>query len=427
MKHQSIGRILGVATAISLVAGSAAAQVPLTPRALGMGGAYVGTARGYETLFQNPANLALPGTPRWSLTFPQFAVGGTMLGPSVGDVPDLANFDDITEERSREILATIPASGTEFEYDVRVPVVAFSSGSFALGVSYGSIGEHSIGKDIVELIFDGYEEGRTDYSVGNTAGSRATFWDFAAGYGRRVGPLSVGVTGHYIRGGTILRSRLFEPRVNLEARDIEVDYLAVRAQGGTGYGVDVGAALQPTPSVTISGAISNVYSRMEWSEDLRIRELTLGRADFDGADFYDILDRYEDSEVAFDPTGAPVSAYETARDLYEEAYFPAVARVGAAWKGSTGTEVGASYQKAITGGRLADAWEQTTSVGVQQKLPLITVRAGYATNLEEGSLVSGGLTLGVLELGVAKLNDGEFESAVRSGWIATFGVGVRSF
>ncbi|HET7273691.1 MAG TPA: DUF5723 family protein [Longimicrobiaceae bacterium] len=424
---KTIARAFGLivlATMVTTV--PATGQVPLTPRALGMGGAFIGVARGQEVIFLNPANLGLPGTPQWSLAFPQLTVKGTLLGPDFGDLPDIQNFDEVSSARTEEILASIPESGTEATYDFRFPAVAWQVGHLALGVSYGSIGQHTVSKDVVELIFEGYEENRTDYSVGNTSGSRVTFWDVAAAYGRRVGPVSLGVTGHYIHGGTILQSRLFDPRIDVAAAEIDVDYMSVFSRGGTGFGLDVGAAYMPFAGLTVSGAISNLYSTMSWNEELMVRELTLTQEDFDSPEPLDILDRYEDSEHAFDAGTASPRAVNTADGLYDDANFPAIARLGAAWQPRRGTQLGVAFNKQLSDGRLSGEWEQKAAIGVQQKIPLVTLRAGYATNLDDSSLLSGGLTLGVLEFGVAKLSAGDLNGASRSGWIASFGVNVET-
>jgi hypothetical protein len=415
-----------VALVAAIAAVPAAAQTTLTPRALGMGGAYVAAARGNESLFLNPANLGLSGNPHWSIAFPQVSVGGSVLGPDMADLGDIANFDNVDDARLDEILNTIPEDGTEIRYDFRAPLVALQTGRFALGVSYASIGEHSMGRDLVELLFFGYEEGRTDYAVGHTQGSRATFWDFAAAFGHKIGPISFGATGHYIKGGTVLNSRLFEPNIDLEARDIEVNYRTVFARGGQGYGLDVGAAYQPVPSVTLSASVINAFAKMEWSEDLYTRGLTLRRGDFEDAEYMILENRYERSEERLDPTSAPLEVLETARGLYEQAYLPTMLNAGAAWQGSHGTLVSAGYRDQLTEGRLGYGWDRMASVGIQQKLPLITLRAGYASDLAEGSMISGGVTLGVLQFGFAKMDEIAASGDPRAGWVGTFGIGVRT-
>jgi hypothetical protein len=422
-----LSRAATAALLLVLSASALEAQVPLTARALGMGGAYIGAARGYEALFLNPANLALPDNPRWSVSFPQVTAAGTLLGPSFEDLPDLYTaIDDGTADATAAFLAKVPASGTEAQFDVRAPLATLQIGRVALGVNYGSIGQHTFGKDIIELFVDGYEEGRADYAVGNTAGSRVTYWDVALGYGQRVGPLSLGVTGHYLRAGTAMQSRMYEPRVDLENQDIEVNYVAVLARGGTGYAVDFGAALQPVRTVTLSGSVSSAFSKLDWSEDLLVRDFVLDRSTIDTMSMLNLAKAYSASEEALDPTSSSLRALETAEGLYDQAYFPATAHAGINWKPFGWTNLGASYREQLTTGRLSGRWDREVSVGVQQRLPLVVLRAGYATNLEQGTMISGGLTLGPIQLGAAHLDDGMYDGAPRSGWIGTFGLGVMA-
>lgn len=402
-----------------------AAQVTLTPRALGMGGAYVAAARGNESVFLNPANLGLSGTPQWSIAFPQVAFGATVLGPDFADLPEIANYDDMDGSRRSEIFNAIPATGTELRYDLRAPLVAFQNGRFAVGVAYGSVGHHTVSKDIVDLIFNGYEDGRTDYSVGDTHGSRATFWDVAAAYGRRIGRVSFGVTGHYIHGGTVLNSRLFEPSIDIEGRDMAIDYRAVYTRGGQGYGVDFGVAVQPISSITLSASLINAVARMRWSSDLYTRTLTLDSNDFQAANYMILENRYETSEQRIEASATSLEVLQTAHGLYDQAYFPAVLNVGAAWEGSHGTVVSAAYRDQLTEGRLGQDWSSMAGIGLQQKLPLVTLRAGYASDLDGGSMVTGGVSLGVLQFGIGKLDQGG-SALPRSGWVGTFGVGVRT-
>lgn len=427
MKTQHTRAALASGALLAALAAPAAAQVPLTPRALGMAGAYVASARGHEALLLNPANLGLPGTPRWSIAFPQLGAGATLLGPSFADLPDMINVDDATAERKSELLASVPASGTEVRIDSRDPLFVLQNHRFALGVSYGVTAGHSVGKDILDLVVNGYQQGRTDYSVGRTEGWRMSYLDLAAGFGHRVGPVSLGATGHYYRGRSLVRSRMFEPRFDLAAQDLSVDYVGVQAHGGNGYGVDLGAAVQPHPSFTLSAAVANAFGRMKWTEALTARSVTLHKGDFNAdSEPWWIRDSYDQSEHPVVNGTATLQEYETAAGLYDEAYFPATLRVGAAWKPLKGTEVGTAYQSNLTEGRMSGWWDRSASVGIQQKLPLVTVRGGYASNLEDGRMVTGGLSLGPLQLGLARVDDGTTDGAARTGWLMTFGVSTRT-
>ncbi len=411
---------------LALGAAQAEAQVAMTPRALGMGGAYDGVARGQEAIFVNPALLGLTGTPFWSAAFPQVSFGGTMLGTQFGDLQPMLKYRKATPEQRDEILARIPADGMEANYDLRSPLAAFQTGNFGVGLSFSSVGQHSVGRDVMELLFDGYEQGRTDYSVGETRGSRAGFWDLATAYGRAIGPVSLGATGHYYRGGTLVSSTLNEPTYDLIAQDIEVSYRTVMARGGNGYGLDVGAAIQPIPSITLSGSVSNVVSKMTWSDDLRMRSLTMNRHDVENVSAIDLLNRYESSESSVDPDGASLSAYALSQRLYENTDMPSTMRIAAAWKSGLGTDIGVSYREELTESRLGEIWIRSVGAGVQQKVLFTTLRAGYSTDLEGGMMATGGIGLGPLQLGFARIQDGDVDGFERAGWIGTFGVSVRT-
>ena len=418
--------IVPALAALLLAAVPASAQLPLSARSLGMGGASLGVARGYEALYANPANLALPGSPRWSLGLGQILAGGTLSGPSLEIFPDLVQYESVSDERRRELLDAIPASGVESTLDVRAPLFGLQLGQMALGLAYGATGQGSVGKDLVDLLVNGYEEGRTDYSVGNTAGSRMTYWDAALGVGRTMGKLTVGVTGHYYRGGSTVRTRLFEPRIHVEEQDVEVDLVTVLARGGSGYGVDFGAALQPSPELTLSGSITNAMTSLTWSEELKVRTLTVSREELDDADALSLLDRYEESEQAVGANVASQRVYQTAEGLYTGGYFPATLRLGAGWERARSTSLSASYAKHLTDGRLDGSWDQTVAVGAEQKLGILGLRAGYATDLAEARMLSAGLRLGPMDLALARVERTQVDGVAKEGWLVSAGLAVSA-
>jgi hypothetical protein len=425
-----------VAAALAGLVAPLHAQIPLTPRALGMGNAYVAVARGQESLFQNPANLGLANSPHWSIAFPQISVGATALGLDVDDLRDLTDYDDLEQSRKDEILAGIPTSGTGLEYDLRIPLAAVQAGRVAFGLSYGTFGDHSLDRDIVDLFLNGYDTGDTSLDLSGTVGKRATYVDFAAGYGRRVGPVSVGATAHYYMGRHLSRSGIVSVEYILPplSPDVEVTYAGVLAEGGSGFGVDLGIAAEPAPGLTLSASVSNAFSSMSWDDDVRGRKLVLNRADFDNSEYTQITNEYEESETdaAALVADADIPAAGRARiqgfldTLEEDAEFPATLRAGAAWSPIRGTDLAVGVQKELTDGGLSGAWDDQLSLGVQQKIPVVTLRAGFASNLDDGSILSGGLSLGPLQMGLARWSNGSVEDADRKGWIFTFGISGRS-
>jgi Family of unknown function (DUF5723) len=425
---------LAIACAAALLAVPAAAQVPSTPRALGMGGAYIGTARGVESLFQNPANLGLPNSPHWSAAFPTLSLGLGARGLELGQVADLAQFDDLDQAERDALLADIPDGGTGLDVDLRAPLAALQIRRFAFAVSYGTLGNHTVNKSIVDLVLNGFDRGQT-YTIENTRGFRAAFWDIAAGYGHRVGPVAVGATAHVFFPRALVRSALVDVDTTFSVisgftvpTDIRVTYAGVRSEGGSGVGLDVGAAMEPIPGLTVSAAIENVVNTMSWNDDLGVRTVVLDQNDYQDGDPEQILDDYEQSETEYAESAALPGTRALAAALLadRDAGLPMTVRIGAAYQVGTGTTLGGAFQKELDEDTpFGGLWDQQVSLGVQQRLPIVTLRAGLATDLEDGSMLSGGLSLGPVQLGVARITTGG-RNGERDGWIATFGLGGRS-
>jgi hypothetical protein len=422
-----------VIPAALLAAVPAAAQVPSTPRALGMGGAYVGAARGVESLFQNPANLGLPDAPSWSAAFPTLSLGLGSRGVELGDLAELAQFDEMSQEERDALLADIPAGGTGLDLDLRAPVAALQMGRFAFGVSYGMVGSHTINKSIVDLVLNGFDADNT-YTIDNTQGFRAAFWDVAAGYGHRIGPVAVGATAHVFFPRALVRTGLVDVDTsfslisgNSVPTDIRVTYAGVRSESGSGLGLDLGAAMEPIPGLTLSAALENVVNTMGWDDELGVRTAVLDQTDYQDGDPEQILDEYEQSEAAYVESAALPGTRALAATLLGErdAGLPMTLRAGAAYQ-LRGTTFSTAFQKELDEDTpFGQLWDQQVSVGVQQRLPVITLRAGLATDLEDGSMLSGGLSLGPIQLGIARIVTGTGDEE-RDGWIATFGLGGRS-
>ena len=427
-------RLALAAAGASLAAAPLAAQVPLTPRALGMGGAYVGVARGQESLFQNPANLGLPHSPHWSAGIPTLSVGLGTRGIDTDDLQNLLEYNDLTAEQRAGLLESIPAGGTGVDLDLRAPLFALQVRRFAIGLSYEVVGSHTVNRSIVDLVLNGFDREKT-YTIENTAGSRAAFWDLAAAYGRRVGPVSVGATVHYFFPRELVRSALVDVDTTYGVisgfnvpTDIRVTYAGVGSTGGGGFGLDLGVAAEPIPGLTLSAALENAVNTVQWSDDLRVRTVTLDRDDYQNGDPEQIQAEYEDSERPYNQAADIVLPYSHLADsvlALRDQGLPMVLRAGAAYRVGTGTTLGAAFQTELDDSPASGLWDQQFSLGVQQKIPVVTLRAGIATDLEDGTLLSGGLSLGPIQLGVARVTSGAGDDE-RSGWIVSFGLGGRS-
>jgi hypothetical protein len=422
MKH------IALAAAAVLAAVPATAQVSLNSRALGMGGAYIGVARGQESLHLNPANLGLANSPHWSAAIPQLAFGVQTIGVEPGEVWDLRDYGGMEPAEREAFLAAIPASGTGGEIDVRAPLFSLQVGRFAVGAGYALVGEHSVNRSIVDLVLTGFEQSKlSQYNIQDTGGFRAAFFDIHAAYGRRIGPVALGVTGHYYIPREMVRSAFVEQDTIFTGpipTDVRVTYQGVHAEGGSGFGVDVGAAMQPIPGLTLGVALDNAFNSLQWNEDLRLRTLTLDRNDYESGDGEGLLTRYEESETDYVEAGADPQTQALARQIRDERGqgLPMTLRVGGAYSLATATTVGVQYQSQLEDSPVSGLWENQLSVGVQQKLPIITLRAGLATDMADASMLTGGLTLGPIQLGIARLSGG----GERYGWVYTFALSGRS-
>lgn len=425
MTTSTLFRAFAAAGALAALAGPAAGQAPLTARSLGTAGSAVADARGVDALFFNPANLALAGSPAWSVSIPQAAVRTGFVGTSLGQVPSMLHFNRWSQEEKDAFIAGIPAEGLNARVDVTVPLASVQVRGLALGVSVTRSYSQNVGRDVADLLVNGYQDGRTDYAVGNTSGRNASWLDVSGAYGRRVGKVSVGVAAHWVAGRALAQSRLFEPTFDLEAQDLSVELREVSAHGGHGWGIDLGVAGEVSPRLTVSAAVSNALSGMKWSTDLRTKSLVLGRGDFSRTGAIEARDRFDASEAALDPAAVPLSVYETAQGLYDGAWLPATLRVGAAYLAAPRTHVTAAYQGALDDGALSGGWRRQLSAGVEQNVGrLLAVRAGAGTDVGGAWMLSGGAGLGPVQLGLARASEPS-GSARSSGWTFALGFTAR--
>jgi hypothetical protein len=415
-----------LAAAALVIAAPAAAQAPLTARSLGMAGSYVADSRGVDALFFNPANLGLSGNARWSVTLAQVAVGTRFVGTTLGEVPSFLHFNRWSQGEKDAFLGGVPGQGLNADVAVNLPLAAVQYRRVAVGVSYAARYQENMGRDVVDLLVNGYQAGRTDYAVGNTGGRNASWLDFSAGTGRRFGRVSVGVAGHYIMGRAMAQNRLFEPEFDVEAQDLSAELREVSVHGGHGWGVDLGIAAEPAPRVTVSAAVSNAFGGMKWSDEFRTKSIVLTKSDFHRSGAEGALNRFDDSETAVDATAVPVTVYETAAGLYDNAWLPPTLRLGAAYALSgERTRVSASYQGALDDGALSGGWRRQLSAGVEHRLGLVSLRAGAGTDAGGAWMAAGGASVGPLQLGVARTSEPDGDARA-SGWTFTFGLTARN-
>ncbi len=63
---------------------------------------------------------------------------------------------------------------------------------------------------------------------------------------------------------------------------------------------------------------------------------------------------------------------------------------------------------------------------MQQKVPVVTLRAGLSSDLGSGTMLGGGVSLGPLHLGAARLTGSADGNSGQRGWLFTFGLGGQT-
>lgn len=280
-KRLTIALIISVLSLLLLLlAGPSHAQGVV--RAWGMGGAGTAASRGLEAVAYNPANLA-------------FSHGTTVgLAAAAVDVQNnaisLDRYNAITGQYldsadKAQLLGDIPEGGMRLDADVDASAFGFQTGSFALSFNGTGAGRGNLDKDYFDLILNGNQLGQTlDFS--NTWGDGYAVGSAAVSYGlvlaRGAGSqLSVGANARYLQG-------IYETHVDEAYGTLTTDLSQIAgeafvatesAEGGQGYGLDLGLALQTAGGWKFGLAVDNVMGTIKWDRNIERREMLVTAAD----------------------------------------------------------------------------------------------------------------------------------------------------
>lgn len=366
------------AIAALLVAGFSARSEGLgdtQTRALSLSQAYTALARGPETVFWNPANLALRGGPRfqWEVLNAGLSLIAENNGFSVKTYND--NFTDadrlITEADKDKILGDIPAAGLRINLDldprfalgipfnggVAFPMAWGLSSAITLGLSTGF--EAEIPKDMIELMLKGNDFNKPyDIADWDGAGWGVFSFNWAAAKPWMPGQLkpyldefTVGGTFKVLSGGYGETQRsggtlLVEP----QGADLDFNMIT-RAAGGYGLGLDLGVAgVTKDRKLTFSAGLLNFLDYMSWgispkkdsvfavANDMKVTSI------FDGQGIEDALDNEDvdgDGDADFH------------KELDDKAFsrsLPAMLRLGAAYQLQPKLTLVGNYDQAFSSG-----------------------------------------------------------------------------
>ena len=380
LRRLSLALVLtGTCLLLLLLAGTARAQGVV--RAWGMGGAATANCRGLEAVVYNPANLG-------------FSTGSTVgLAAVAADVHNnalsLDRYNEITGQyldsaAKSQLMSDIPESGMKLDADLSASALGFQFGRFALTVGGFGAGQGNLDKDYFDLVLNGNQLGETvdfsntwgeGYAIGQAALSFGTV--IMEGAGSR---LSAGLNARYLQG--IYEMHVTDAYGTLSTSMTEIAgeaYVATEsAQGGQGYGLDLGLALETSGGWQFGLAVDNVVGTINWDRNVERNEMRVTAADIN------LLSGNLDAAVADADTSFATDGYTTT--------LPMRARLGAARQVGAFV-VAADYVQGFET-RGVTSTQPLVNAGVEWRLvSFFQPRIGMSSGGERGNSASAGVGL----------------------------------
>lgn len=292
-----------LAAGLLLAAPAARAQrvLPLTS------GAAAARAVGTEAALSNPALLALTPTRQVLLA-----------GAQAGAQNDAFSWRDYTRYNGNElndadksrIVSLIDANGLALGAEAGVGALAVTAGRWSVATQTRAIGEGSLPRDMARLVLFGNIENET-YRLTGTTG-RAAAWSAAqVAYGvpllrSHTGwRVTGGLTAKYVRGWASAEVVRADGALTttIDAIDGGGEVLLRTARGGTGYSCDLGVAARRGNRLTLSLALTDALSSLNWNDRPELRHATFTAHDVSLVDADELDDVLTDSTWT-EPTGA---------------------------------------------------------------------------------------------------------------------------
>ena len=417
MMNRTIQTIAALGLALGATMPVSAQQTNPSAAAVGLAGSYTAMARGLSATAWNPAGLAMPGSPGFSIAvLPLNAVAG--LDPV--SLSDIAEYDDtlIPEHVRREWLEEIIAEGSQQgNGGAGVTYVALSVGRFGFQLGTSTIASADIGPGIARLLLFGNADGDSaiDVSASGSEMNAGVVSTAAVSYAHpltiTLGPLpdqrfALGATLKYVVGHGLVSGFDAGTRASGDPLELEVVFPTIMSiapdsfvigddtleateesswNKGSGIGLDVGAMWQ-AGIFTAALSIQNLMNTFAWNED----DLwySPGEALFDG----------DTTTTEFD--ALPLSeAPEAVRRRLDDLVFPPTVALAGAVRLPMVTVTGEVRHR--SGESLSLDTGTHVGVGAEfRPVSFLPIRAGVAS-------VNGGFNLGAgigIELGVFNLN-----------------------
>jgi len=258
-------------------------------KALGTANNYTALARGYSAVALNPANLALPGNPKFSLSLAPVQVKSGVGPIGLGSIADYEGKAIPTSTKLSWMRQIEDAGGLTGSGGAQTSALAFNIHRFGFQIcTVGDVEAH-LNPDAAELILFG-NAGRTgiprDFQLGDSRIDGFAATTFAMSYAAPLnielgfpGALfAVGATVKYTVGHALILARNAESLVTSDPLLVDMKFPVIAPDTdsdwfdrGHGFGLDVGAAWQ-WERWTAGVTIQNLIQTFNWDiENLTYR------------------------------------------------------------------------------------------------------------------------------------------------------------
>lgn len=415
-----------LALALGGLSGPQAASSQITaasPAVLATANNYTALARGFTAIALNPAGLAMPGNPGFSLTlFPVQAQAG-LSGMKLSEIATYDGQSIPADVRQEWLTAVTEDGGFELRSDVSFTGLALSIGPVGLQISTVGAARANLSPDAFELLMFGNAGLTGTTREMSLDGTEASSWAATTGAlavgiplpSVQDGNFAMGVTLKYTVGhftalasdfGSVVRGDsigLSLPSIINIPEDFSPNPLDEVNNNGAGVGLDLGLAWEGE-KWGFSLAVQNVFHTFEW--DLTAAEYRVG-------EITAVIDAITTNFAEGPPTGATLALEG---ELLAQRFKPAI-NLGVAYRASEKLAVTADYRH-DTGETLVFGSRTRAGLGVEWNLlSFLPLRTGMSA-VSGGGVQLGagfGLELGPVQLSFAYLSEknsnGEFKAA----------------
>ncbi len=409
---------LGMAAMVNATFGASSSHAAgfSIARSAGMAGAYLGLASGAAAPYYNPANLGL-ATHRRS----EVLLAGVGLNVSNNSF-SLADYNKytgslLTDNDKRDILNKVPVEGLIVSADAEASAGGIALGQFAFNLTGFAASEANLGQDVLETLLYGNSFGDT-ISLSGMYGSGWSYGsaDFSFGapvytHGNR--QLSVGVSAHYLKGVYFADVTKLDATAATLSTGFTGDgeIVARTAEGGSGFALDLGVALDLNQNYTVGLNFKNFASSINWNKNPEERGYTFS---FDSLN----INNSADSAVISSDFSRPIDNFSSG--------LPSTIRAGIAK--TSGKFIWAlDWEQGFKRAPGASSKPQISLGAEYSVLGFLPLRAGYSFGGRHGTQLAfgSGIRMPVFYIDAAVMTTGGTSSSSNKGAQFAFSTGLN--